>query len=972
MSDLGAASEVGAAEDGLETGTPAAGAAPAATITAPGPAAARPTVSVVVCCFTQDGWEDLARTVRSVLEQTEPAREIIVVADHCPDLLSRAERELPGVTAVPNPLARGPAGARNIGVGLARGDVVAFIDDDAAADPGWIAGLADQYRDSRVKGVGGLVKPVWESGRPRWFPAELDWVVGCSYQGMPAGRQPVRNFIGANMSFRREVLEDLDGFSADLGRAGTVPAGCEETELCLRVSRRYPDGVLLHEPAASVSHRVRGERASWGYLGARCYAEGLSKAKVARLAGARRAVSSERAYVRTAVPRGVGRSLAGAARGQLTGLAAALALVFAVAAAGAGYLVGRAGGQVPGVLSGPPAPREGHIIGRLARSALVPWAGLALSLGLWAAGLAGVDAARVKTASLGLVSVLPATFWAALAVLTVNFCAAVVRRSTRWPVLAAHATALVTILHATPALVYGTLRYSWAWKHIGVVDFIAHHGVQFHLSNVLGVYQGWPGFFALNSFLTSAAGQPSALSYASWALLVNDLLWLGPVLLIARAFTSDQRLVWTAAWLFELGNWVGQDYFSPQAFAFFLYLAVIAVCLRWLRDPESAWRPVTAGPGAGSAGLRLASRSTRRVLVVCLVPLMVAIASSHQLTPFMLISALTVLALAGQLRPRWLPLLMLAITVGWLAYAAWPWLAANTSQILQGFGLPWANTSAHIVGGATGGPGQVIVDWGARLLSAAVVILAFIGYWRYRRHHNARARRSWNRVPLLAASAAPAVAANSYGGEIIFRAFLFALPFLAVAAAAAFFPHPKAGRPVLAGLALAGTGLALVAGFSLGNYGKEAMDYFSPGEVAASDWLYKTAPPGAEVVAATSNFPWAFVHYNWYSYTFLGETAPYISQVPRSPVSTVIRVLKPGRSPASYLVLTKSQAADVQLSGIWPAGTYSRIVHDLMASGRFRVVYSNADAQILQLKPAKVARQSPAPARRCVRGRGCR
>jgi hypothetical protein len=374
----------------------------------------------------------------------------------------------------------------------------------------------------------------------------------------------------------------------------------------------------------------------------------------------------------------------------------------------------------------------------------------------------------------------------------------------------------------------------------------------------------------------------------------------------------------------------------------------------------------------GAAGQRAVTRSTRSALVICMLPLMVAIASSHQLTPFMLISALTILAVFGQLRPWWLPLLMMGATAGWLAYAAWPWLAANTSQIFQGFGLPWSNASAHIVGQAAGGPDQAIVDWGARLLSAAVVVLAVVGYFRYRRGKDAPARRSWARVPLLAASAAPAVAASSYGGEIIFRTFLFALPFLAVAAAAAFFPRPKAGRTVAAGLALAGTCLAMVAGFSLGNYGKEAMDYFSPAEVAASDWLYQTAPRGAAVVGATSNFPWAFVHYNWYSYTFLGEQAPLATEVMRSPVATIARVMKPGHSPASYLVLTRSEAADVRLSGIWPPGTYSRIVHDLMASGRFRVVYSNADASILQLKPAGVQRvPSAGTAPGCGPG-GCR
>ena len=124
------------------------------------------------------------------------------------------------------------------------------------------------------------------------------------------------------------------------------------------------------------------------------------------------------------------------------------------------------------------------------------------------------------------------------------------------------------------------------WKHVGVIDYIATNGIHFNLVGELGVYQGWPGFFALNAVLTSASGLHTALSYAPWVLLLNDLLWLGPVILIARAFTSDQRLIWTTAWLFELGNWVGQDYFSPQAFAFFLYLTVIAVCLRWLWHPR--------------------------------------------------------------------------------------------------------------------------------------------------------------------------------------------------------------------------------------------------------------------------------------------------------------------------------------------------------------------------------------------------
>jgi hypothetical protein len=955
--------------------------------------AVRPTVSVIVCGFTEDRWDDLCRAVRSLRAQTEPAEEIILVVDHCPGLLRRARENLAGLTVVPNRMAKGLAGGRNTGVAEARGDVVAFLDDDAAADPDWLARLADHYGDARVMGVGGLVKPVFEAGRPAWFPPELDWVVGCSYQGMPVQPAPVRNFIGANMSFRREILADLHGFSAGLGRVGTTPLGWEGTELCLRASQRYPDGVLLHEPAASVDHRVREPRARWGYLWSRCYAEGLSKAKVARLAGTGRALASERSYVRSTIPRAVGRSLLRAARGRLEGLLSALALISAVMVTSAGYIAGqvaeRRSRDRAAPVEGSRARRARHWA---AHSPLAPWAGLALAVTLWGVSLTQVSIATLATAGFGLTPLLPVTFWAAAGVLTVSFCAAVVRRARRWPVLTAHLLALVVILHATPAILEGNLRYSWAWKHIGVVDYITHYGIDFHLGGVLGVYQGWPGFFALNSFLTTASGQSSALSYASWALPVNDVLWLGPLILIARAFTADWRFIWTAAWLFELGNWVGQDYFSPQAFAFFLYLTVIAICLRWLwnpRTPTRAWLParsaraaggVLAPAGDGAHGAAIAdtvphaiavadvppvdappmpSRSTRLVLVVCLLPLMAAIASSHQLTPFMLISALTLLAVFRQVRPWVLPVIMAVITVGWILYGALPWLEGNASQIFAGVGLPWANTSAHIVGGMQVPFDQLIVRWDTRFLSVMIGALAVIGFFRYRRRHDRRARRSWNRAALLTVAALPAAAANNYGGEVIFRVFVFALPFMAVTAAAAFFPHPAAGRR-MAGIALAGVSLVLMATFIVANYGQEAISYFTPQEVAAGRWLYRTAPFGAEIVAPNSNYPWAFVHYSRYNYTFLDYPASVSNDTLQAPVQTVVPIMRPvAYAPASYLILTRSQAEQATLQGTWPPGAFDRVTGELLASGRFRVVYRNADAMILQLVQRRFQQQPP-------------
>jgi hypothetical protein len=146
------------------------------------------------------------------------------------------------------------------------------------------------------------------------------------------------------------------------------------------------------------------------------------------------------------------------------------------------------------------------------------------------------------------------------------------------------------------------------------------------------------------------------------------------------------------------------------------------------------------------------------------------------------------------------------------------------------------------------------------------------------------------------------------------------------------------------------TVLALVTGFCLANFGDESQNYFTPQEVAASEWLYRTAPPGAQVLGANSNFPWAFVHYDWYTYTFLDTIPPALGRaVLRAPVKTMISMMGPGHPPASYLILTRSQAAEISLTGTWPPGEFSRFTHDLLASGKFRIVYHNTDATILQL-----------------------
>ena len=279
--------------------------------------------------------------VAALRAQTLPPAQVIVVVDHAPDLLARLSESMTGVEIVPNSYARGLSGARNSGVDHARGGVVAFIDDDAMPALDLLERLAAGYDDETVLGVGGAVDPVWVAGAPAWFPSEFGWVVGCGYTGLPRAPSSVRNFIGCNMSFRREVFDSVGGFQIELGRIGSKPFGCEETEFCIRLTGAFPGGVLLFEPTARVRHSVPAERSRWKYFRSRCYSEGRSKALVSHLRGASRGLASERSYVASTLPRGVLEAVSQGLRGNRAGLARAGAILVGLAITSAGYVAGR-------------------------------------------------------------------------------------------------------------------------------------------------------------------------------------------------------------------------------------------------------------------------------------------------------------------------------------------------------------------------------------------------------------------------------------------------------------------------------------------------------------------------------------------------------------------------------------------------------------------------------------------------------
>jgi len=259
-------------------------------------------VSVVICAYTLDRWEDLSSAVTSALRQTIAPCEVIVVIDYNDELFTRASNAMPDAIVVANVATKGLSGARNTGVATSSGEIIAFLDDDAYGEPEWLERLVAPLDDEQIAGAGGWVVPQWPGDEPLWFPKTFLWVLGCSYLGLPEDGATIRNPIGASMAIRRRVFDVAGGFADGIGRVGRNQLGCEETELCIRYIKLRPQERFVLSRDSVVHHRVTSSRLTWHYFWRRCWSEGLSKAAISTLVGSKRALSSERQHLAKALP----------------------------------------------------------------------------------------------------------------------------------------------------------------------------------------------------------------------------------------------------------------------------------------------------------------------------------------------------------------------------------------------------------------------------------------------------------------------------------------------------------------------------------------------------------------------------------------------------------------------------------------------------------------------------------------------
>jgi glycosyltransferase involved in cell wall biosynthesis len=302
-------------------------------------------VSVVVCSHTVERLGDLRDAFDSLLSQTHDEVEVVFVSDGSEELHQSVEDEYGGsekFVTVLNKENLGLSASRNRGVGASTGDVVAFMDDDAVADERWVETLVETYEDHETVAVGGKMTPIWVDGKPSHLPEEFYWLIGVTHRGFAGGRdevQEVRNTFGSNISFRRDVFDELGGFDSSIGREGDAHLQAEEPELCARMAREYGKGVV-YNPDAEVGHKVFEYRTRTRWLLSRAFWQGYSKRAMEKLVP-NAGIDEEGAYLSmllfNATPRRLKRLVTNPSFAELKQI---VMLYILTACVGFGYLYG--------------------------------------------------------------------------------------------------------------------------------------------------------------------------------------------------------------------------------------------------------------------------------------------------------------------------------------------------------------------------------------------------------------------------------------------------------------------------------------------------------------------------------------------------------------------------------------------------------------------------------------------------------
>jgi hypothetical protein len=575
-----------------------------------------------------------------------------------------------------------------------------------------------------------------------------------------------------------------------------------------------------------------------------------------------------------------------------------------------------------------------------------------IALLLWLAYIPSVNIRNMN--DLGLVSILPIPIYIAMILVLLAFARAIVRREIHPPGLALILLISIFMLYGITALVEPEPRFATNYVHEGFSEYIRRTG---DLATNLDARFSWPGFFIFGAFLPEIIGVPTTLTFLAWAPVFFNILYCLPLYAIYTSLTSDRRLAWLALWFFCLGNWVGQDYWSPQALNLFMFLVIVGILLRFFRvapnqssSPITEMRPAQESRWLDRFTMPVATRMhvaepepvmvadwQRAGLALSLIVIMFFIASSHQLTPFFVIAAVTALVVLNRVRLRTFLPITLVLTAVWISYMTVAFLSGHIHDLLADFGSVGSVVSANVGERIRGSTEHQIVVYVRILMTVAMGIVGVFGVIR-----------RWfigvvDIVPIaLSITPFTMLIFQSYGGELILRGYFFALPFMAFLAAGLFFARQRGVPRFIHLAALVVVGIGFLAGFFLARYGNERMDYVTEEELEGINYVYATAPPGSALIIISPNLPLRYMNTEQYFY-LPGLQEFYLAEI------TGVRELSQEQANRDvFVIITRTQKAYAELFYGLEVGWGDQLEQQLLTASDFKVLFQNRDASIFQ------------------------
>lgn len=570
--------------------------------------------------------------------------------------------------------------------------------------------------------------------------------------------------------------------------------------------------------------------------------------------------------------------------------------------------------------------------------------------------VAGATVDPLQSGPLGLIEAMPPLFFAGLALLLVTFVLTVRRNDVNRPVVVLQLLVLAVVLYGLASWRESVARLPTGWVHAGFIDYIQR--TDRPLENYDARFD-WPGFFAFGAMLNELAGVTVSNLFLAWSPLVLNLLYIVPVWTIARGAGAPVRAAYLAVAFFLLLNWVGQDYYSPQGLNMLFAVCFLAVLVRvfftqsaivppWLRSllepPLERVAPKTLArlkrwrlqPG-GPSRIAITNRQ-KAALVGGLVIIYAACVVSHQLTPFFLIIATGALVLLNRLQLRVFPLLMLVAVLIWISYAATGfWAGGKLANLFGDVGNVGSTFNQNVDNRVTGDPAHAPVLYARLALTGGLWALAMLGVLRRLRHGR------FDLVCLVGFLAPFAIlGGQSYGGEAVFRVYLFGLPFAVTLLALLFVPEARAwSKKISAVIAVMLVGLPPL--FFLTRYGNESFEAFTSGEYELAERAQAMAPDGSKLVTFNSYLPYRTERIEQLTFSAFADDKPPFDDYEE--LQKAVTPVKAGQR--TFFITNRAQDEYATMVQGKPARYSASLADQAVQRGLLRVVFTNDQGRIL-------------------------